>query len=109
MAQPKATDPNIAALNMFKETPLMGLQLLSRMSPKEIKAESVEGELGRFQSTLLGGGLESELDEGSMTLLTQGRDLAKRIMSRLQAAEKKEKTPGVQAQTRIANRTSLLG
>ena len=76
---------------------------------KDVKEEDINAQLTTYRNSILAGKTESEVSEESRTLLTEGENIANKILSRLQQFEKKQSNPGVQAQTRIANKTSLLG
>jgi len=101
--------PEVERLKAKNKEQFGGLRSLLGADVKTLSSKEITTTLENFKRSLLGGREESEVDESTRTLLTMGSEVAGKITARLQAFEKQQKTPGVQAQTTIANKTTLLG
>lgn len=76
-------------------------------NPLGLNALTVEGLLGQFKKSLLGGKDEASLNAKGKTLLQQGSDIANRLTARINTAAQAANSPGAAAQTRRSQ--SLLG
>ncbi len=109
-----AINPEFQKSEAQKKTSFSNLKSLLGSDPSKLTSKSIEETYSLFKTTLLGGKEESELDEASKTLLSQGTEIAGKISARLKTFEKSQSTPGVQAQTSLIggssnSNSSLLG